>query len=102
MKATCSLLIPFTKTGLPDFGKLLRKANLEHSSPFGGSHTHAHLVTPLLAGNPGCCNIGCALVKLAIATVASPWEGKKKNMGSRHFRPWLAAETHKKKVDVIT
>lgn len=81
MKATCSLLVPFTKTGLPDFGKLLGKANLEHSSPFGGSHTHAHLVTPLLAGNPGCCNIGCALVKLAIATVASPWEGKKKTWG---------------------
>lgn len=101
MKATCFLLNPFTETGLPDSEKLLGKANLEHSSPFGASHTDTHLITPLLAGNARCRDIGCALVKLAIATVASPWK-RKKPVGSRHFRTCPAAEIHKNKVHLVT
>lgn len=101
MKATCPLLSPSTGTGLSSSGKLFGKADLEHGSPFGGSHSDAHLVTPLLAGNARGCDVGPALVKLAIATVASPW-GKKKHMGSRHLRPCPAAGSHKSKLHKST
>jgi len=101
MEVTCSLLNPYTGTGLPGSGKLFGKADLEHGSPFCGSHTDAHLVAPLLAGNTGGCDVGPALVKLAIAAVASPW-GKKKYMRSRYLRPCPAVGTHKSKFHFIT
>lgn len=75
-KAGCQ---PFNGTELPGSGKPSREADLESSSLFGGSHTAAYLLAPLLAGDARGRDIDPALVKLAIAAVASPWGVKRKN-----------------------